>query len=54
MFSPDLIHKFKKGKKELNPMTATVMLTATAAGDNGNNRNDDDDDDIEKKANQRF
>ena len=48
------MHKFKKGKKESNPMTATVMITATAVGDNGNNQNDDDVDDIEKKANQRF
>ena len=39
---------------DLNPMTATVMLTAIAAGDYANNQNDDDDDDIEKKANQRF
>ena len=31
-------------------MTATVMLTAIAAGDDGNNQNDDDGDDIEKKA----
>ena len=35
-------------------MSATVMLTAIAAGDDGNNQNDDDDDDDdndkEKKA----